>query len=597
MKPQVNHPVYRFGPFELEAGIGELRKHGRPIKLPPQPGKVLCLLVEHPGDVVSREEVQRQIWGDGTFVDYEHALNVCIRQLRETLNDDAKTPRYIETLPRVGYRFIAPVDQVEIAEPNSDVGEAAAIAGQAAPGQWFAQATKTRPLKLLLQVSAACLALIALFAAGYVRGKRATVTAPASFRRLTFDRGIIYSARFAPENQIVYDASWENRPIRLFTTRAGLPQPMPLDLSAAHLLGISASGELALSLNGHTESYPVFLNGTLARSPMAGGSPRQLLEDVLWADWDRNGELAVVHHFNGRSRLEYPVGKVLYENMGWISHIRFSLQKDRIAFVDHPMWGDARGSIAVLDFSGQKKILSTEWESAYGLAWSAGGDEIWFTAAKAGQRQDLFAVDLRGRQRALLQIPGGITLHDISPEGRVLLTVDNERIGTMALTPAGERDLSWSDISFPLAISRDGKELLLNQQSEEAGPDYWVGLRSMDGSQPVRLGKGWGGLFSQDGKWTATDVASTPESTFLLPIGTGDRKELRHPGIRTQGYLTWFTPDGENVVFVGIEAGHSARSYVQSVRGGPAKPLTPEGILALIIHDFAGKKRKGALKD
>jgi DNA-binding winged helix-turn-helix (wHTH) protein/Tol biopolymer transport system component len=579
MRPQVKHFVYRFGVFELEGGGGELRKHGRPIKLPPQPGKVLSLLVEHPGEVVSREEVQRQIWGEGTFVDFEHALNVCIRQLRETLNDDAKAPRYIETLPRVGYRFIAPVEQVELAEIDSGVSETAPIAGQATRGHWFARAAKKRPLKLSLQVSAGCLALIAVFAAGYLRGKRATVAAPPSFQRLTFERGIIYSARFAPDNQIVFDASWDNTPIRVFTTRADLSQPLPLDFASAHLLGVSATGEFALSLNGYRESHLLFLGGTLARAPMAGGAPRQLLEDGRWADWDRNGELAVVHHLGGRSRLEFPVGKVLYENAGWISHIRFSPWSDRIAFVDHPIWDEDGGSIVVVDLNGQeKKILSTGWESAYGLAWSASGDEIWFTAAKAGERRDLFAVDLHGRQRTLLKIPGGITLHDISRDGRVLLTVENERGGTMALTPTGERDLSWSDISFPRGISPDGKQVLLDQQSEAAGPDYLVGLRSIYGSPPVRLGEGWGGTFSPDGKWTATNIGSIPESTFLLPIGAGERKELRHPGIRDTG-PTWFMPDGKSVVFTGIEAEHLPRSYIQRIQSGTARPITPEGLL------------------
>jgi DNA-binding winged helix-turn-helix (wHTH) protein/Tol biopolymer transport system component len=579
MRSQVNRSVYRFGPFELEASTGVLRKNGRPIKLPPQPAKVLFLLVARPDKVISREEVHRQIWGDQTFVDFEHALNVCIRQLRETLNDDAKTPRYIETIPRLGYRFIAPVDKTYLANLDGDVEQTAAVAVREASGQRLALARRARLLKLLFQLSVACLLLIGAFTAGYVRGKRRPGSAPPSFHRLTFERGIIYSARFAPDNQVVYDASWDNKPIRIFTTRAGLPQPMPLDFASAHLLGISVTGELALTLNGYPQTFPVFLRGTLARAPMAGGAPRLLLEDVRWADWDRIGELAVVHHFNGRSHLEYPVGKVLHETAGWISHIRFSPRSVRIAFVDHPILGDDRGTIVVVDLNSQeKKVLSTGWESAMGLAWSARGDEIWFTAAKAGERRDLFAVDLHGRQRTLLQIPGGVTLQDTSPDGRVLLTEDNEREGVIALTPAGERDLSWSDISFPRGISPDGKKVILNQQSEEAGSDYLVGLRSIDGSPPVRLGEGGGTNFSPDGKWTATNIGSMPESTFLLPIGAGERKELRHPGIRSIA-ATWLMADGKSVVFAGIEAGHLPRTYIQSLQGGLARPITPEGLL------------------
>jgi DNA-binding winged helix-turn-helix (wHTH) protein len=573
MAPPSNGSMLRFGVFDLDLQTSVLRKNGRALKLQPQPAKVLAMLVGRPNELITREELREQIWGNGSYGDFEHALNVCISQLRVALDDNAESPRWIETVPRRGYRFIAPVEEVGLVtvpggKPGASLGD-------------FAVTSKKPQKRKLLRWGAVALVMLSFcFGAGYLVGKRKSLPVfPPSFTRLTFERGIIYSARFAPDGQVVYDASWDNRPIRIFTTHVGILQQMPLDLASAHLLGISATGELAVALNGYPEAYPVFLRGTLARAPMAGGAPRQLLEDVRWADWDRNGNLAVVHHLNGRSRLEYPVSKVLYETAGWISHIRFSPRNDHIAFVDHPIWSDDRGSIAVVDLKGQETILSTGWESAQGLAWSANGDEIWFTAAKSGERRDLFAVDLHARQRTLLQIPGGITLHDISSHGRVLLTADNERLGTMALTPAGERDLSWLDITFPLAISPDGKQVVLEEQSQRAGPDYLVGLRSMDGSPPIRLGEGWGGGFSPDGKWTATMIASSPESTFLLPIGAGERRELRHPGINTYARAVWFMHDGQSVVFAGIESGHLPRSYVQSIQGGPARPVTPEGLI------------------
>lgn len=575
MPPQPNGSLLRFGVFDLDPQNCVLRKNGRPLKLQPQPAKVLCLLVARPNELIAREELLQQVWGNGSYGDFEHALNVCISQLREVLDDNAESPRWIETVPRRGYRFLAPVEGIgRVPVPASIKVEQ--------PGLPTHESPAVRPKRKLLPWGVVALVTLALcFGGGYLLGKHKTPGASSpSFTRLTYERGIVYSARFGPDNQVVYDASWDNRPVRIFTTHAGLPQPMPLDLASAHLLGISATGELALTLNGYPESHPVFLRGTLARAPMAGGAPRQLLEDVRWADWDRQGELAVVHHFNGRSLLEYPVGKVLYETTGWISHIRFSPKNDNIAFVDHPIWDDDRGSIVLVDLKSQeKKVLSTGWESALGLAWSASGDEIWFTATKSGERRRLLGVDLHGRQRALLQVPGGVTLHDISPDGRVLLTVDNERIGTMALTLYGELDLSWLDITFPLAVSPDGKRVLLEEQSEQSGPDYWVGLRSMDGSPPARLGEGWGGSLSPDGKWTVTTVDSRAESTLLLPTRTGELKELKHPGIRTYGYPSWFMTDGQSVLIAGIESGHLPRSYVQSIQGGPPRPVTPEGLL------------------
>ncbi len=108
--------VIRFGEFELNAANGELRKAGLPLKIHPQPLRVLLLLVERPGQIVTREEIQRCLWSDNTFVDFEGGINFCIKQIRDTLADDAGTPRYVETIPRRGYRFVAPVSQASMRE-------------------------------------------------------------------------------------------------------------------------------------------------------------------------------------------------------------------------------------------------------------------------------------------------------------------------------------------------------------------------------------------------------------------------------------------------------------------------------------------------
>lgn len=99
----------RFGVFELDAETGELRKSGHTVRLRPQAAKILVLLASRPGQLVTREELREKIWGNETFVDFEHGLNLCIREVRAALDDDADTPRYVETLPKRGYRFIAPI--------------------------------------------------------------------------------------------------------------------------------------------------------------------------------------------------------------------------------------------------------------------------------------------------------------------------------------------------------------------------------------------------------------------------------------------------------------------------------------------------------
>jgi DNA-binding winged helix-turn-helix (wHTH) protein/Tfp pilus assembly protein PilF len=105
-----NRPVLRFGPFELEPETGELRRDGARVRLQPQPARVLGLLVARPGELVTREEIQRQVWNEETFVDFEHGVNFCIKEIRAALGDSAREPRYVETLPRRGYRFVAEVE-------------------------------------------------------------------------------------------------------------------------------------------------------------------------------------------------------------------------------------------------------------------------------------------------------------------------------------------------------------------------------------------------------------------------------------------------------------------------------------------------------
>jgi TolB-like protein len=107
-----------FGEFEIDLELGRLRKSGRALKLRPQPMRVLCLLVRNAGANVTREEICRQLWGESTFVDYDVGIDTCVNRIRAVLRDKAQAPRYVETLPRQGYRFIAPVRRERMfAEP------------------------------------------------------------------------------------------------------------------------------------------------------------------------------------------------------------------------------------------------------------------------------------------------------------------------------------------------------------------------------------------------------------------------------------------------------------------------------------------------
>lgn len=129
--PGESPKIIRFGAFEVDLNAGELRKQGLRLRLQEQPFQVLSALLENPGEVVGREDLVRRLWPDGTVVDFDRGLNAAVTRLRQALSDSAETPRYVETVARRGYRFIAPVDYA--AEPPLQPGEAQPELGSAPP--------------------------------------------------------------------------------------------------------------------------------------------------------------------------------------------------------------------------------------------------------------------------------------------------------------------------------------------------------------------------------------------------------------------------------------------------------------------------------
>ena len=405
--------------------------------------------------------------------------------------------------------------------------------------------------------------------------------APPVYHRLTFEAGTVYSARFAPDGQsIVYSAAWNGKPVQIFSTVGNSLLAQPLNVSDANLLDISRSNELALVLHGTHTGQLETVDGMLAAAPLAGGSPREILSDVRWADWDHTGNLAVVHYAEGHSRLEYPIGTILYQSGGWISHIRFSPHGDRIGFMDHPALWDNGGAVCVTDLAGHVQTLTGQWASEHGVAWRPDGKEIWFSAIDKGNNLNLMAVDLSGKIRTLLNSPVGITLQDIAPDGRLLATLNTKRL-EMALSVRGQPEdipLSWHDWNVAKDISQDDQFVLFEDASEAAGTGYAVVLRRLDGSLPVRLGEGSAGGLSPDEKWAISVSPGRPEHVTLLPIGPGQPRAVDVDGLEhiNHGWAR-FLADGQRLIVNGNELGHSARCYVLSLQGAKAKPVTPEG--------------------
>ncbi|MGA7399770.1 MAG: protein kinase [Candidatus Sulfotelmatobacter sp.] len=411
-------------------------------------------------------------------------------------------------------------------------------------------------------------------------------TSSLTYRRLTFDEGTLYSARFAPDyRSVVYGAAWNGSPLQLFSTVGDSLLSQPLNLFDANLLAISKSGELALVLHGAHTAHLQIEQGTLARAPLAGGSPRELLEDVRWADWGPDGQLAVVHRADGRDRIEYPLGHVLYQSNGWISHIRLSPQGDKIAFINHPSMWDDRGLVCLMDLAGQVKILTQEWDSADGLTWNSGGKEIWFTAAENGYTRALFAVSTSGKVRTVLKIPAGMTLQDAAPDGRVMVSLDAERLAMATSTAKGESiNLSWHDWDVAKDISNDGRSVLFEDASEAAPPSYSVAIRKIDGTPPTLLGDGSAGGLSPDGKWAISILVGSPGRITLYPIGAGQPQTVPVTGLeRIHNGISHFLADGKRITINGNEAGHAVRCYFVDLDTGKLTPVTPEGITGGLV--------------
>jgi Tol biopolymer transport system component len=466
-------------------------------------------------------------------------------------------------------RFQSAQDIAFDLEALSGISGAGAVAAVPAP-----VARRARLLPILVSAAVVLGAVVGLLA-----GKRVWDRPPPSFHQLTFRRGQVDSARFAPDGRtILYSASWEGKPVEVFTSQVETPESRRFGLLGATLLAVSRSGELAVSLGSRVASAAIH-TGMLARMSIAGGAaPREVLEGVQWADWAPDGEsLAIVRDVGPVNRLEYPIGTLLYQTTGWISHPRVSPRGDRIAFLDHPVKNDDGGMVAVVDRKGNRETLSKVFAGLQGLAWSPSGNEVWFTGAVFGIR-NLYSVTPSGRERVRARLAGTLTLHDIARDGRILLGRETWRVGAFGVFSGEEkeRDLSWLDWSLARDLSLDGKTFLFGEEGEGGGAGYSAYLRQTDGSPPVRLGEGAPESLSPDRKWALTIVHPLSDTQLVAyPTGAGELKRFSRDGLELK--IADWSPDGKRIVFSASEPGRGVRIYMRDFFEGKPRPVTPEG--------------------
>jgi Tol biopolymer transport system component len=438
------------------------------------------------------------------------------------------------------------------------------------------------------RVATAAALMAALFLAYLVgrRVERGSGTRKIQFHQKSFQPQSIFVARFMPDGQtIVYSGATRGNSPELYSIRPEYPEPRPLGLPSTHLLAVSPQSELAVLTNARWINHRVFL-GTLARLPLGGEAPREILENVRDADWSTDGSsLAVIREVGGQDRLEYPIGTVLYQATGYLSDVRISPKGDRVAFFEHPLKWDDRGSVAMVDRSRRKTVLTDVYSTEEGLAWSPDGEEVIFSAGASFGNLKVYAVTLSGRTRIALESAGGLKILDVSHGGRWLAVRDDSRRRILVRAPGekSDRDLSWLDYSIYPVLSGDAQRVLFTDIGESGGPHYTVCLRKTDGSSVIRLGEGWGVGLSPDGAWALAVVPTSPQQLRLYPTGPGEARTLDRGNIESYDFAgSWFR-DGRSVLVCGHEPGHASRCFVQAVSGGPPRALTTEGTTAGVV--------------
>ncbi len=570
--------IFKFGAFELRTETGELRKNGVRIRLQTKPFQVLHALLVRPGELVTREELREKLWPAGTFVDFESGLNTAINRLRGALGDAAEAPRYVETLPRLGYRFICPVTETE----DSDARKAVP-AGAAADPAMFGSVTPVLPHSSLERrrfsrwkgIIAAAWSVVSLVVLGavYLHVRVVTAQSKPAFRQVTFRTGSVGTARFSPDSEaVLYSAKWDSGKRKTYQVDLRTLTSRDLDFAPGVLAAVSPEGDIAMEV-----SDPQELDGAVRvlRVPLAGGAPEVIAQGVSFLDWAREkGDVALVRRVGLESRVEFPAGNKVYSSQGWIDCLRVSPKGDKVAFIEHPIRDDSAGDVRIADRNRRTRAVTGEWNSVEGLAWSSSGSQIFFTASKIGSRETLYAASESGAVRQVSNTPSSLRILDISGNGRFLIASDEMRT-TMAAkfgNDGAETDLSRFDASHVDDISPDGRFVLFTEGGDGGGQHYTAYLHDHKLGCTTQIGMGRGLAISPDEAWVVSIDPRDRGRLTLTAIGRTARQEVQGGGFSYQ----WakFLPHDRDLLVGGNFPGRSLAIYTQRISDGRLAPMS-----------------------
>jgi len=545
-----NPKVVRFGLFELDLDARELRKSGVKIKLHEQPFQILATLLERPGTVVTREELQKKLWPSDTFVDFDLSLNSAVKKLRQALSDDSENPRYVETLYRRGYRFIAPVTApmtgLVTSSPmngaaNSAANQVELVPGLAAPSPAMPQpviapSNSGRRIFIYVVLLAVLLILAALAAYRLIPPQSPRVL---GFTQITHDA--LYKVQLFSDGERLYltEMQGDDFVASQVSASGGETSIFPVPLANVEIDGIAPNGSALVvsSFKGTFDSAETWL------LPLPSGPPR-LIPDFhcKGVSWSADGKQAV-----------YSVGPEIYIADADLSHSR------RIA--------TAPGSVSYLRFSPDGRKLRFDLHSAANSSLS-----IWEINADGSGLRPL----LPGWNNTPHECCGSWT-----PDGRyfVFESFRDQRHNVWALP---ERSSWFGRASRPIqltngpldfedpVLSKDGKRIFVVGSQSRCELTHYDGKSAFD---PYLGGGSISDLaFSPDAKWIA--YVSVPDGhLWRSRIDGTDRLQLTPDGMK--GGLPRWSPDGKHIAFMGTNFTSDWRVYIIHADGTGLRDLIP----------------------
>lgn len=580
--------TYSFGDFTLADNERNLiSSDGTTSPLTPRVHHLLIELLESGGRLVTKDELMDAVWPDSEVE--EANLTQGISTIRKALKDSTFQPRYILTVPSRGYRFVAPVeviDDSQTTETAPDIDKPGrSNEAQADLGHATIWSSLTSPQAMIIVATLAVLAVAAF--ALYPTVESAKPAPVPSYKQLTFERGTIWTARYMPNGgQIVYSATLNGGPKDLYLLSTPSTESQALNLQNASLLSVSKNGELAV-LQNEAYLYQFIHRGVLSRMPVGAKALREVAENVQEADWDPEGDdLVIVRWAPDGNFLEYPIGTRLAETRGYFSFPRLSSDGNVIAYFEHAIRWDNRGHVVIIGKDGKKVVTSEEWNGLEGLAWN--GDEVWFTASKSGEAYSLYAMKMDGTVRSVEKAPSNLMLHDVSVSGSALLGRAIQQTDVYFDGPDVKgSELSWLHLTGPADLARDGSSFLFTHFGAGSGKNYSVYLRKTDGSPAIRLGEGRALALSPNGQFAVSKI-SNPEGLRILPTRAGTATALPAGTVVRFGTANWF-PNSDRIILTGSEEGKPMRTFVQDLLGGDPVPITPEGIVGVLLSPDGDK--------